>query len=157
MRRLIFCTVILTIPIILSSTLSFAVPTHGPPPYKGDDAPQAVAYFEVSFDLGQKPFIIQLQDKDLIRHARDIVKGTEKHKVHVSGIIAKEKASYNPGWLFHLVPASISFFEVAMEVCDAAPEYVDQHLDDVGGSLLPDGRWCPWRARVVGEVGVRGD
>jgi len=39
MNRLISCIVALTFSVILSTNLTFAVPTHGPPPYKGEETP----------------------------------------------------------------------------------------------------------------------
>ena len=41
MKRLIFCIIALTFSVILSTNLSFAVPTHGPPPYKGEETPSS--------------------------------------------------------------------------------------------------------------------
>jgi hypothetical protein len=46
----------------------------------------------------------------------------------------------------------ISFFEMSIEVCDAATGYVEQHLAEVGGAFLPGWRWCPWSSRVMEEV-----
>lgn len=68
------------------------------------------------------------------------------------GIVVASKAPYNPAWSYHLRPDSISFFEMAIEVCDANMRYVEEHLDEVGGAFLPGGGWCPWSSKLVREI-----
>jgi hypothetical protein len=70
------------------------------------------------------------------------------------GTIIKAPAPYNPPWSYHLDPASISLFAFAIEVCDASPQYVEEHLSEVGGAFLPGSVWCPWSSHVVEEVAV---
>jgi hypothetical protein len=110
----------------------------------------AEAYFE--FAQQKDTFIFKLTDPQRIRQARDILSGKEKAKVHVSGVIVKEPASYNPPWHYHLNPDSVSFFENNAEVCDSGIKYVEEHLAEVGGAFLPGGRWCPWKSQLVKEV-----
>jgi hypothetical protein len=97
-------------------------------------------------------FIIELNDPAKIQEARNILNGTEARKTHVSGRIVKQKAFYNPNWSFYLDPDSITFFELATEACDANMRYVEQHLNLVGDSFLPDKRWCPWASILVREI-----
>ena len=59
---------------------------------------------------------------------------------------------YNPNWGYHLAPESIQFFDAAIEVCDAHPYYVEEHLDEVCGAFLPGCVWCPFSSRVIAEV-----
>ncbi len=61
----------------------------------------------------------------------------------------KEPADYNPLWSYHLHPDSIDFFEYEIEVCDATIQYVEDHLNEVGGSFLPNNFWCPWCSRLI--------
>ncbi|MFM7459167.1 MAG: calmodulin-binding protein [bacterium] len=97
-------------------------------------------------------FIIKLDDPDKIRTARAILAGKEQATVHIMGKIISKKVSYNQDWSFYLAPHSISFFEYAMEVCDASISYTEEHLDEVGGSFLPNNIWCPWSSRVMKEL-----
>ncbi|MDX1999172.1 MAG: hypothetical protein SF066_15750 [Thermoanaerobaculia bacterium] len=113
------------------------------------------AYFRFTDTDGLPRFVIQLVDPAKIDHARRILAGKEKTRIHVNGTIVKEPASYNPGWAYHLKPSSIDFFEFAVEVCDASIQYVEDHLDEVGGSTLPGAFWCPWSSRLVDEVKPR--
>src|SRR4051812_19352863 len=74
-----------------------------------------VAYFAFKGSDPNHTFIFKLTDAAKIQHARNILNGAEKQKVHVSGKIVTKKASYNPAWSYHLDPATIGFFQVAME------------------------------------------
>lgn len=111
------------------------------------------SYFEFDCPPDPDKFVFELADEELIAHARKILSGEETAAVHVTGLVVKSPAPYNPGWSFHLDPGSISFFELSMEVCDAATRYVEEHLDEVGGAFLPGNRWCPWSSRLLREVG----
>lgn len=108
-------------------------------------------YFEFDCPPHPEKFIFELVDEKLIAHARKILSG-EEVAPHVTGLIVKSQAPYNPGWSYHLDPESIGFFELSMEVCDAAISYVEEHLDEVGGAFLPGNRWCPWGSRLLREV-----
>jgi hypothetical protein len=110
------------------------------------------AYFRFTDTDGNPRFVIELRDPDKIAHARRILRGEEQSRIHVQGTVVKESATYNPGWSFHLDPGSIDFFELAIEVCDASMQYVEEHLDEVGESTLPGSHWCPWSSRLVAEV-----
>lgn len=97
-------------------------------------------------------FIFEITDEAKIAHARRIISGEETNEVHVHGRIVKRTADYNPKWSYHLDPTTISFFAMAIEVCDAAMYYVEDHLDEVCGAFLPGCHWCPWDSRVTREV-----
>jgi hypothetical protein len=111
------------------------------------------AYFAFNgFYDGSPEFVFELTDEDRIAHARRILSGEEKERVHVMGRLKKNPKPYNPKYSFHLDPDTIHFFEVAIEVCDASPIYVEDHLDEAGGAFLPGLHWCPWASRLVREV-----
>ncbi|MCY9787459.1 calmodulin [Nocardiopsis sp. EMB25] len=110
------------------------------------------AYFAFQYP-GHSEFVFKLTNGKRIAHARRIVSGEETRRVNVKGVIVKARVDYNPAWDFHLDPASISFFQREIEVCDSHPSYVGEHLDVVGDGFLPGSIWCPWRATVVREVG----
>jgi hypothetical protein len=112
----------------------------------------AVAYFQFSTPPGSERFVFKLTDPAKIKEARDILRGVQKDRIHVAGKIVKRAVSYNPPWRYHLDPASISFFANSVEVCDATIRYVEDHLDQAGGSFLPSLTWCPWTSRLLREV-----
>ncbi|EFA83873.1 hypothetical protein PPL_02943 [Heterostelium album PN500] len=66
---------------------------------------------------------------------------------------ADAHADYNPTYSFHLASETISFFDVAIEVCDASTGYVEEHLDEACGPFLPGCLRCPWSGRLVKEIG----
>jgi uncharacterized protein (TIGR03437 family) len=109
------------------------------------------AYFVFDTPPRKNLFVIKLTDPVKIQKARDILSGMEKD-LGVSGVIVKEPACYNTPWSYHLDPQSIEFFEAAIEVCDGTMGYIEGHLEEVGGALLPGNRWCPWASRLVREI-----
>lgn len=111
-----------------------------------------MANFEMICAPSYKTFVIQLTNASKIAEARNILAGSEHGNTHVMGKIVKKPQSYNPGWSFHLDPDTISFFQVAIEVCDASPEYVEDHLDEACGAFLPGCMWCPWSSRLTREI-----
>ena len=115
----------------------------------GDGGP---AYFKVTGPEPQDTLVIMLKNPDMIAAARAIAGGQEQTKVHVTGLVVPGQLAYNAPWHFYVDPDSISFFEMAIEVCDAATTYVEAHLDEVGGSFLPGRRWCPWSSKVSEEI-----
>lgn len=110
------------------------------------------ALFEVTDNSNLRPFIVKVLGRDRIDHARRIVSKEEIARVHVQGKIVKATAEYNPDWKFHVDPRSLDFFEIAIEVCDASMVYVEGHLDEIGGSMLPNCHWCPWASKLVREI-----
>lgn len=112
----------------------------------------SVAYFQFYTPPGSERFVFQLTDPAKIKEARDILRGVQQQRIHVAGKIVKRPASYNPPWRYHLDPGSISFFGNAVEACDATIRYVEDHLDEAGGSFLPGLTWCPWTSRLLREV-----
>lgn len=110
-------------------------------------------YFKIGFPTeAERTFVIELTDPAKIHQARDAIRDPENHPHSVLGIIVKEPAAYNPPWSYHLDPPTIELFESAIEVCDAAPQYVEEHLAEACGAFLPDCRWCPWSSKVLEEV-----
>lgn len=99
-----------------------------------------------------REFIMELTDEATIAHARRILSGEETREIHVHGRIVKQPKDYNPGFSFHLDPATIRFFGMAIEVCDANMVYVQDHLDEAGGAFLPGNQWCPWDSTLTREV-----
>lgn len=114
----------------------------------------APAYFRIS-DGFSSDFILKLEDPATILTARLPFANTEgppPPMLHVTGIIVKERACWNPGYSFHYDPRTVSFFEYSMEVCDATFQYVEEHLQEAGGAFLPGLRLCPWGSFVAEEI-----
>jgi hypothetical protein len=103
-------------------------------------------------DRSGKEFVIRLTNQQRIEEARRILSGDEQMSIHVMGRIIKRPTEYNSGWSFHLDPDTISFFTMAIEVCDSSIEYTEDHLDEACGAFLPGCFWCPWESRLTREI-----
>ncbi|KAF2075725.1 hypothetical protein CYY_002968 [Polysphondylium violaceum] len=112
------------------------------------------AYFGFKTHANEHEFVFKLTDVKKIEHARKILSGDEKNEVHVLGRFKKTKKDYNPHYNFHLEPENTSFFEMAIEVCDASLEYTEEHLDEACGAFLPGCMYCPWSSKLTREVKV---
>lgn len=95
---------------------------------------QAAHFAFNGFHDASPEFVFELTDEDRIAHARRILSGEEQDEVHVMGRLKKSSKPYNPKYSFHLDPDTIRFFALAIEVCDASPVYVEDHLDEAGGA-----------------------
>ncbi|MFB7720700.1 MULTISPECIES: calmodulin [unclassified Nocardia] len=110
-----------------------------------------MAYFAFT-DYSGKEFVIQLNNDQRIAEARRILSGEEQMSIHVMGRIRKRREAYNPGWDFALDPDTITFFTVAIEVCDSSIDYLNDNLDEACGAFLPGCFWCPWSSRLTREL-----
>jgi hypothetical protein len=138
---------------IAPATAGAATSGHAGPARAARDAPaqDEAAYFEMTDVTGSK-FVVKMTDREDIEHARQLLSGETNQLPHVFGRIVKRTASYNPGWSFYIEPASVTFFDFSIEVCDATIPYVEDHLDEAGGAFLPGLYWCPWSSRLVREI-----
>ena len=97
-------------------------------------------------------FAFKLTDAERIAEAREILADVNDRRHQVQGKVIGRPAPYNPNWSYHLDPDTIGFFESSIELCDANPAFVEKHLDELGGSLLPGRHWCPWNSALLAEV-----
>lgn len=54
--------------------------------------------------------------------------------------------NHNAPHAWHLDPDDVEIVDVAIEVCDGAPSYVDANVAEYVDVI---GRYCPWGARLV--------
>ncbi len=115
----------------------------------GRDGP--AAYFLVGFPDDSVTFVLLLTDPAAIAQARNIL--ARQGNDVFGGIIVKSPASWNPGWSYHVDPGSVTFAIAFTEICDATPQYVEEHLSEVGTpQFLPGSYWCPWTSHLLREV-----
>lgn len=60
--------------------------------------------------------------------------------------------NHNAPFRWHLDPDQIEMVELAIELCDGRPSYVEAHADEYIDVV---GRYCPWGARLTSLVDLR--
>lgn len=95
--------------------------------FEGNEDASFVVYVAQQPEIDQMNAEAQAEDKTLI----------------VSGVVRKGEP-YNRPWTYVMGARSIVLGEVFIEVCDGAPEYVEENRDEWLGQ-----RWCPWSSYVA--------
>jgi len=107
-------------------------------------------FFEVS-DVNDSKFIILLTNQQDIQKARNMI-NKEESMLNIMGKIVKSPIYYNSNYSYYIDPNTIAFFELAIEVCDSTFDYIENNLDEVGGSFLPNNTFCPWSSKITREL-----
>ena len=106
----------------------------------GPTAPGESSEFVV--DVAGERFILRLTDMATIRLAEENLQG--RNQRFPLGPLRRGNGGFNAPWTWHLDPAETRLVEVAIELCDGRPSYVEEHQTDYS-------TYCPWGARVVGR------
>jgi hypothetical protein len=91
-------------------------------------------------------FRILLNDPARIETARALLASGQTTVVH--GELARGNGRFNIAYGWHLRPSTVTFVDVAMELCDGRPSFVQQELDYFMAKVK---YYCPWGARIVAE------
>jgi hypothetical protein len=62
------------------------------------------------------------------------------------------QGAHNAPFSWHLDPADIQIVDVAIELCDGTPRFVEQNLAEYVDRIT---RYCPWGARLVAVTDYR--
>lgn len=100
--------------------------------------PGETADFVVS--VSGETFVLRLTDPETIRLADENRRGGNSK--FPLGPLRAGNGGFNGSWSWHFDPAQTRFVDLAIEVCDGRPSYVEAHLSE-----FPT--YCPWGARVV--------
>lgn len=107
-------------------------------------SPPPTAVFEIEV-AEQETFRIALQDADLIEAAEQIMAAGRVGVIH--GTLARSDGGFNAPYSWHIAPETVTFPDVAMEVCSGRPlSDVEADLDYWIDHL---GVYCPWDARIL--------
>ncbi len=94
----------------------------------------------VTFGVGSETFRALLTTTDQVRAAEAARDGGSAN-IPV-GRLGAGNGGVNAPWTWHL--DDITFAEVAIELCDGVPSYVESI-----GPSFGNGQYCPWTARVI--------
>lgn len=90
-------------------------------------------------------FTMFVTDPETIRAATENLQG--KNHRFPTGRIAFGNGGWNQSWNWHYIPESVRMVEIAVEVCDGLPSYVNTHLNDYFAT-----GYCPWSGKII-QVG----
>jgi hypothetical protein len=103
----------------------------------------ALATFEVE---GER-FRVWTTNPQTIQGLHELQQGTSTANIPNGRILRRPgRARHNAPYHWHLDPQDITMAEVAIEVCDGLPSYVEENVDEFVERV---GRYCPWAARLV--------
>ena len=105
------------------------------------------AVYEVEV-ADQERFFVALATESQIEMAEKWMAEGRVGVLH--GTVARGNGGFNDPYDWHLDPATVSFPDMAMEVCDGRPESDVQA--DVDYWVERIGYYCPWGARLVRRV-----
>jgi hypothetical protein len=97
---------------------------------------------EFVVDVVGETFVIRVTDPRTILLARARLTGGNSR--FPAGPLRPGSGTFNAPWTWHLDPDATRMVEVAIEVCDGRPSYVERNQAD-----FPT--YCPWGARIVAE------
>lgn len=109
-------------------------------------------YFEITHQNGENDysFVVQTSVPEVIEKVEEeLSRPFEERNLHIHGEIARGSEDYNSNWRWHFVADEWDLVEVSTEVCDGTPGMVENDLDYWVDQV---GNFCPWSARVSGEV-----
>ena len=103
---------------------------------------QPASSAEFVVDVAGERFILRLTDAETIALAEANRLG--RNSRFPLGPLRAGNGGFNAPWTWHFDPSQTRLVELAIEVCDGRPSYVEEHKSDYP-------TYCPWGARVVGR------
>lgn len=111
---------------------------------------------------GPEAFVVRVVDQAVLDGMIDICLGVSADKI-VIGALRTGNAGYNRDplngstWSWHLDENSIVLAEVAIELCDGLPSFVESNLQTWVETV---GDFCPWSSQIIAiqpDVAIPGD
>ncbi|MGB3541788.1 hypothetical protein [Rubrivirga sp.] len=112
--------------------------------------PIALAVYEVEVATldGPERFRLGLDTEAQVDHAEAALAAGRVGVVH--GTVVRGDGGFNDSYSWHLDPASVTFPDLAIEVCDGRPRSdVEADLDYWAETI---GVYCPWGARLLSRA-----
>jgi hypothetical protein len=107
----------------------------------------------VTFDVVGERFKVWITNPDTIKQVKDLRAGKSNANIP-NGRVHRGSGedNHNAPYSWHLDPQEIAMAEVAIEVCDARPSYVEAHIDEFVDTIT---RFCPWNTKLVNIEDLR--
>lgn len=133
---------LLRIPATLALGLALALGACGDSP----TTPLVGTRFQVQVVPGET-FTILLDDSATVATARELLQTDGTIVVH--GELARGDGGFNAPYRWHLKPGTVTFVDLAMEICDGRPSFVEEELEYFLDKVK---YYCPWGATIVAEL-----
>src|SRR5262249_25577286 len=100
-----------------------------------------------TFEVGSERFNVFVTNPTTIDQLFELKNGTSVANIPNGRILkGAGQGRHNAPYSWHLDPREIEMAFSAIEVCDGAPSYVQNHLSEYVNVVK---RYCPWGARLV--------
>jgi len=107
-------------------------------------------YFRFIHESDSSTYVAATSDPEVLSTVdRQLEKPLDERGKFITGPIERGDGGHNHGYDWHFVPDEWALTQVAVEVCDGHPDYVNDHLDTFVDEV---GRYCPWHSRVLEEI-----
>lgn len=104
--------------------------------------------------VADERFVIKLLTQEQIEVAEAILEGMIPQKI-VIGTLADGNGGFNHdplsgrSWSWHLVPETVSFADVAIELCDGKPSDIEENKQYWIETVR---QFCPWGSQIESEL-----
>lgn len=103
--------------------------------------------FGLHNDSGAEDFLARTNEDAVIRTAREqLTRPIAERQLFITGLIQRVSKGANLAWGWQHVDSMWELVRTSIELCDATPSQVEQHLAAWAGR-----RFCPWRSYVKSE------
>lgn len=100
-----------------------------------------------TFDVAGERFRAWVKSPTTIWQLRRLAAGQSTANIPIGSIRrGSGRGASNAPYSWHLDPRSTSMADMTIEVCDARPSYVEDHVDEFVDVVRA---YCPWSARLV--------
>ena len=99
------------------------------------------------FSVADESLRVFMTNPQAIRDAIDNYYGKNRKNIPMGLVVDDRpgKSPYDPQWSWHLDPTTIEMVDMAIELCDGLPSFVEHNLDYWLESVR---QYCPWSAHV---------
>ncbi|MGH2450206.1 MAG: hypothetical protein ACRDGE_02825 [Candidatus Limnocylindria bacterium] len=106
-----------------------------------------------TFDVTGETFKVWVTNKATIQQLIDLRDGRREGGIPNGRILRGSGAGgHNAPWSWHLDPEDVHLADITMELCDGAPWYVEENVDEYVDNVQ---RYCSWAAELVGLEDLR--